>query len=188
MLYRRSLGFRVRLFEVGFVEKGLADFVLRRLPAPFDAGEVTRAPIDMKRCFDRHRRQYDACALLEQISFAEDGWTHLALTSGDLFVSVMTYVFGVSELGAFRGLLSYARLSQDADERSLKQRILIEAVHELGHTIGLVHCSLASCAMHRTLWPEGIELKQPAYCPSCSDEAIAAVGSIDMRCESSSTG
>ena len=47
------------------------------------------------------------------------------------------------------------------------RRITVEAVHELGHGMGLVHCVVPDCAMHRSLWPEGVDLKRPEYCPAC---------------------
>jgi len=97
------------------------------------------------------------------------------LTGHDLYLSALTYVFGLSELGSRRGVLSSARLCA-LEQKSMSplgvRRVLIEAVHELGHTVGLLHCPIPSCAMHRTLWPEAVELKSPTYCPACR-EAIS---------------
>ena len=95
----------------------------------------------------------------------------LGLTGVDLFMPALTYVFGISHLGGRRGIVSWFRLHPDGkgpDAASvLVRRITTEVVHESGHAMGLVHCVVPDCAMHRSLWPEGVDLKRPDYCPAC---------------------
>ena len=116
----------------------------------------------------------DAVAALEAIPAPEPGWTNLVLTPADLFVSALTYVFGLSHLGGRRCILSWARLKPESDETAygvtLVRRLTVEMTHELGHSVGLVHCLRASCAMHRSLWPEAVDLKGAAFCDDCRAE------------------
>jgi archaemetzincin len=164
---------RVELVEVGDVPPGLAAALLAGLPPPLTAGGAARLALELEPCRDRTRAQTDGACLLRRLPSPSADGLLLALTGEDLFLPALTYVFGVSELGAGRGLLSWARLRPQGEEpadgawRRLVRRVTTEAVHELGHALGLVHCPVAACAMHRTLWPEAIDLKEPAYCPTC---------------------
>jgi archaemetzincin len=165
---------KVRLKRDPRVPEPLAQRLLADLPTPFAGGHVASLPVDTRTFFDRHRRQVDAAALLEALEPPPPGEVLLALTADDLFVSVMSYVFGLTELGARRGVLSLARLGEGAP-LALETRTLVEAIHELGHGLGLVHCPVADCAMHRTLWPEQIDLKRAEYCPSCLETLLSSL-------------
>ena len=160
---------KVRLLEIGRLPKGLSHWIQARLPYPFVTGDVVSLRLDLSGCRDIHRNQLDARCLLDRLPQPAADQLLMALVPDDLFFSVMTYVFGLTELGLRRGVLSCHRLGDELAGREgvLRQRALVEVVHELGHAVGLVHCPVNECAMHRTLWPEGIDTKQAELCPSC---------------------
>ena len=170
---------KVRLLLVGEAPPRLAESVLAGLPPPLIAGDVEAAAIDVEACYDRQRAQVDAACALQQVAAPEAGWLHLALTGADLFMPALTYVFGLAELGGQRALASWARLrAEEAGPGAmavLERRMLIEAVHELGHCLGLVHCPVPECPMHRSMWPESIDLKGHLFCPTCLASARGAV-------------
>jgi archaemetzincin len=162
---------KVRLLALGDVPPRLAEAVLAGLPRPYAGGEIGRLAASLESCYDRQRAQVDAACLIEQVPEPEPGWLIMGLTGADLFMPALTYVFGISHLGGRRGLVSWFRLrpeeeGPDAPAHFIR-RITTEVVHELGHGAGLVHCVVPDCAMHRSLWPEGVDLKHPAYCPAC---------------------
>ena len=156
------------------LEPELVALLLGSLPPPLEAGAPSMLEVDVERLRDPIRNQVDAALLLDQLPAPGPRELLLALTGRDLFLSALTYVFGVSRLGERRGLLSWFRL--EAERPLFGRRLVIEATHELGHALGLVHCPVGDCAMHRTLWPEGIELKRPAYCPTCLESARRLAG------------
>ncbi|MGD1147076.1 MAG: hypothetical protein ABR961_03885 [Thermoanaerobaculaceae bacterium] len=163
----------VRLLALGDVPPRLAETVLAGLPRPWAGGEIARLEVSLERCYDKTRAQVDAACLIEQIPQPESGWVLLGLTGVDLFMPALTYVFGISHLGGRRGIVSWFRLhpeetGPDAADAFVR-RITTEAVHELGHSLGLVHCVVPDCAMHRSLWPEGVDLKRAEYCPACQE-------------------
>jgi archaemetzincin len=45
-----------------------------------------------------------------------------------------------------------------------------EALHELGHAYGLLHCSLRECVMHASSYVEDIDSKGGFFCPLCQTE------------------
>ncbi|HQT95151.1 MAG: hypothetical protein B7Z61_05165 [Acidobacteria bacterium 37-71-11] len=161
----------VRLLGLGEVPPKLAEAVLAGLPRSFAGGEIGRLPVALENCYDRTRAQVDASCLIERIPDPEPGWSALGLTGVDLFMPALTYVFGISHLGGRRGIVSWFRLRAEEEtaeaQARFTRRITTEVVHELGHGMGLVHCVVPDCAMHRSLWPEGVDLKRPEYCPAC---------------------
>jgi archaemetzincin len=162
---------KVWIMLVGDVPPRLAESVLAELPPPFDWGTVDPVILDLERCYDRQRAQFDAVRMLEQVPAPEQGWVNIAVTGTDLFLPALTYVFGLAELGGGRAVASFARLrAEEADANAaavLHRRLAVEVVHELGHCLGLVHCPVPSCPMHRSMWPEQVDLKQIPYCPTC---------------------
>ncbi len=127
--------------------------------------------MDAAFAFSAERNQYHSTALLEAMRPPE-GTRLLAVTELDLFVPVLTFVFGEAQLGGPRAVVSTRRLDEryyglPANEPLLERRLLIEAVHELGHTFGLRHCRDWQCAMASTHSVERLDLKQPAFCAQC---------------------
>jgi archaemetzincin len=173
----------VEILELDDVPPGIGAKLLARLGRPFAGGSVARSRVDLEPLRDRARGQVDAARLVERLPRPTSARSLLALTSSDLFLPVLTYVFGLSELGGRRGVLSLARLRPEAaprepperTEERLLRRVTVEAMHELGHTLGLVHCPVQECPMRRILWPEALDIKGTELCPSCLLAAGAAL-------------
>ncbi|NUN68467.1 MAG: archaemetzincin family Zn-dependent metalloprotease [Bacteroidetes bacterium] len=104
----------------------------------------------------------------------------VGVTSVDLFVPVLTYVFGEAQLDGTAAVVSTYRLDNvmyglPADPVLFYERVLKETVHELGHTYGLVHCRDIDCAMHASTAVEDIDVKGASLCPACRRAALSAV-------------
>jgi archaemetzincin len=96
----------------------------------------------------------------------------LAVTSFDLYIPILTFVFGEAQLNGPCAVLSTHRLRQEMyglapDVELLQQRTLKEAMHELGHTMGLTHCEDYTCVMAPSHAVEWIDLKTRSLCASC---------------------
>ncbi len=133
------------------------------------------ATFDPETTFDASRGQYNSTALLAAL-LAEPVPTDerlLAVASVDLFIPVLTYVFGEAQLDGRAAVISTYRLRNEiyglpADEGLLFGRCEKEAVHELGHTYGLLHCSEASCVMLSSTYVGDIDLKSAQFCERCA--------------------
>lgn len=128
--------------------------------------------------FDANRAQYRSIAVLEMLSrlCPADGWKLLAITERDLFIPVLTFVFGQAQLDGRVAVVSLSRLRQEfyglpADDGVLLDRARKEVLHEVGHTFGLVHCAVRSCAMSLATSVRHIDLKQAGYCEACGKRA-----------------
>jgi archaemetzincin len=91
----------------------------------------------------------------------------LGVTDVDLFIPVLTFVFGEAQLGGRAAVMSIARLAEAANSARLASRVVKEAVHELGHTFGLVHCPSAACVMSRSAGLTAVDLKGDRLCADC---------------------
>jgi archaemetzincin len=56
-----------------------------------------------------------------------------------------------------------------------------EAVHELGHAFGLVHCKDFECVMHFSNSIEQVDLKANAFCRKCADLLQVKKGAPPMN-------
>jgi archaemetzincin len=91
----------------------------------------------------------------------------------DLYIPVLTFVFGEAQLKDGAAVVSAHRLRQEfygmpADTDLLHERLLKEALHELGHTYGLRHCPDYTCVMSSSTGVERIDLKNAEFCPNCA--------------------
>ena len=107
-------------------------------------------------------------------------WRALGVTMLDLYIPILTFVFGEAQMGGPCGIISGHRLRQEfyglpADEELLFERLIKEAVHELGHALDLTHCDDYECAMAPSHGVEWIDLKNAAFCEGCSSRILTSV-------------
>ncbi len=124
--------------------------------------------------YDPRRRQHASGAILKWLLQAGPGGGKvLGVTDRDLFIPILTYVFGEAQLGGAAAVVSTARLVDGVDRAGaalLADRLVKEAVHEVGHAFGLVHCATPACVMSRSAGVRDVDTKQPELCPACRTE------------------
>jgi archaemetzincin len=94
----------------------------------------------------------------------------LAVTKVDLFIPILTHVYGEAQLGGKACILSTYRFSEGLIPGAdiLADRIFKEAIHELGHTFSLRHCQDASCVMHYCRGVKEVDRKSNQFCRYCA--------------------
>lgn len=124
--------------------------------------------------YDERRSQYECRALLERLKASSpgDGLGVLGVTQVDLFLPVLKYVFGLSEIGGRAAVISTYRLRPEFYEQAEDPELLLErlektAVHEVGHLMGLTHCRDPHCVMHSSTLIEHTDSKLASLCPTC---------------------
>jgi archaemetzincin len=133
-----------------------------------------RAALDLSRAYDASRRQSNSTALLAQIlnDSVEHAHKRIAIVDIDLFVPILTFVFGEAQLGGTAAIVSTHRLANQfygltRDPGLLLKRLGKEIIHELGHTYGLLHCHQFECVMRSSTYVEEIDMKRTYPCADC---------------------
>jgi len=144
---------------------------------------------DPEKAFDLSRGQYNSTVLIRLLLDDPDSRASrvLAVTGVDLFIPVLTYVFGEAQVNGRAAVVSIERLRSEAyglpsDEGLLSGRLRKEAIHELGHTFGLLHCRNPECVMRASTYVEEIDLKSHAFCDVCL--RVVAAQSADRTASS----
>jgi archaemetzincin len=135
--------------------------------------------LDASFAFNAGRGQYDSTIILQRLdSIAlEPGVRILGVTGLDLYVPVLTFVFGEAQWNGRCAVVSVRRLREEfyglpPNPRLLQERLSKEAIHELGHTLGLKHCFDWRCVMASSHSVERIDLKEAAFCSVCASRSL----------------
>jgi len=134
--------------------------------------------VDLSFALDAGRKQYYSTALLQRLERMGDPAARvLGVTAADLYVPVLTFVFGEAQLDGNCAVVSTARLHEEfyglpAREDLLRERLVKEAVHELGHTFGLRHCADWRCVMTSSHAVERLDVKGTEFCGACRKQVF----------------
>jgi archaemetzincin len=139
--------------------------------------EIEEKYIELSSYYDPGRRQYDANKLLK----LTDSYStvksikRIGLFRVDLFIPILTYIFGQAFLNGHTGIASVYRLRNELygiepSEEKLRERFKKVIIHELGHTFGLKHCHTPSCVMLSSTYMEDIDQKDKSFCTKCRVE------------------
>ena len=167
------LGIQVGADLLGDLAAGLAPVF--RMPC-----QVRPERLDVAFARDRQRNQYHSTAILQaMLPVTEPGARLLAVTSLDLYVPVLTFVFGEAQLSGRCAVVSLHRLREEfyglpAREDLMRERLVKEAVHELGHTFGLRHCDDWRCVMTSSHGVERLDVKGAEFCSTC-EQVVAGI-------------
>lgn len=133
--------------------------------------------LDPSFALDSYRGQFNSTAIIVKLleRFPDYNGKILGITAVDLFVPVLTYVFGEAQLDGKAAVVSTFRLREeffglDADPKLEQTRLLKEAIHEVGHTFGLIHCHNFECVMHSSTSVEEVDLKSAEFCSDCREQ------------------
>ena len=128
---------------------------------------------DVEFARDPERDQYHSTCILEALAAkAPPGAVKvLGITEVDLFIPILTYVFGEAQLGGVACIVSTCRLNAAGmagnAQGVFRERMVKEAIHELGHTFKLRHCQEKACIMHYCRSTQDVDCKTNALCRYC---------------------
>lgn len=138
---------------------------------------VRKRAFDIPPVYDSVRNQYNSSGLLLQVikDIPAETLKILAVTELDLFIPIFTFLFGEAQLNGKGALVSTHRLRNQfygipENEGLLRNRLLKESVHELGHTFGLIHCFTLRCVMNTSTYVEDIDQKSAQFCRACGQK------------------
>jgi archaemetzincin len=124
--------------------------------------------------YNLRRHQYDALKLLEfLLDDVETGaFRVLGVTAIDLYIPILTFVFGDAQIDGKAAIISLFRPRGDAGgilppRQVFLRRLIKLSLHELGHTFGLKHCSEEGCLMGFSSNLEKLDQHNIGLCQYC---------------------
>ncbi len=175
---------KLGILSIGLVDKKMTLRLKQDLPRILPDIECfiipESAPL-FRRDFNSKRKQYHSNLILAEIrayvTQQKELDCMLGVVDADIFVPDLNFVFGEASFPGREALISLWRLRPEfygdsPDETLFLVRVVKEAVHEIGHTLGLSHCPTSSCVMHFSNSIVDTDIKQSLLCDKCSSRSI----------------
>ena len=166
------------LVSCGLFENKLVNRVSKDVAGEFHLPVFLRdCNLDINQFYNPQRRQYDANNLLKIITekAPKDALKVMGMVRVDLYIPILTYIFGQASLNGNTGIASLYRLRNEhyglePDYELLIDRFSKVIIHELGHTFGLIHCNNPVCVMRSSTYVEDLDQKDRTFCVRCRAE------------------
>ena len=169
-----STGHTIILTPIGALEADLLTLVMQAVTR-FTGFAVEILPLlsDLAFAFDPGRRQYHSTAILERLAVEAPSRALkvIGITEVDLFIPILTHVYGEAQLDGRTCIVSTYRLNTPLGALEFRERFRCrmtkEVIHELGHTFNLRHCTDSACIMHYCRRIEDVDRKSDRLCRYC---------------------
>jgi archaemetzincin len=165
----------IAIVPIGSFDLELIEIIIRRIEHIFGfSSEILPLLNDLSFALDANRRQYHSTPILEKLAAKSppSAVKILALCHVDLFIPILTHVYGEAQIGGKACIISTHRLNEGQSHLNLREpylsRIVKEAVHELGHTFTLRHCKDPGCLMHYCRNEGDVDRKTDELCRYCT--------------------
>jgi len=142
-----------------------------------------------EKAFEKERGQYSSSLILSEVqryAVRRGFGCVLGVVDADIFVSGLNFVFGEAACPGKAALISLWRhrpefYHEPSDMEVFLERAVKEAVHEVGHTLGLGHCPRSLCVMHFSNSILDTDRKQSEFCGRCDAEVASHLHHPDLR-------
>ena len=166
--------YHIAIAPLGDFGRPLLEMIGREIHRVFGMrAEVRTVSVGLAFAYDPERQQYHSTPILQKLAEAsfDDALKVLALVEVDLFIPILTYVFGEAQIGGRACIVSTFRLNAASAAGYLSEktssRLVKESLHELGHTFNLRHCPDAACLMHYCRAEDDVDRKSGDLCRYC---------------------
>jgi len=182
---------KLTVLRIGNVDAETVQHVLHGLSEGFPEVVCSLSESVMsvpKEAYNQTRGQYHSTRILDNMmNFVKksDFDIVLCVTTFDLYVSGLNFVFGEAHFPGKVALISLFRLKPEfygqlPDQGLFYERAVKEAIHEVGHTLGLAHCRNSSCVMFFSNSILDTDRKKLSFCEKCSTSVAELVRKRDF--------
>ena len=190
---------RVYIQAVGDVNKSILMRLKKNLTWRFKPFNLKFSIISEKlslfpKDYDPMRNQYNASKILNKLQIVAKEKMYfrlLGVLDVDIYSGILNFIFGIAntpKLHTFKdtlpALISITRLREtfykrEPNEALFELRILKEAVHELGHTFGLMHHE-GECIMRFANSLMEVDIRPLDFCNSCVEKIKEFLSRLDF--------
>lgn len=172
------------LVPIGLVPAELLDHLASSLTSifGFPCSIAPSLPIPAA-IYDQRRGQYKGDDILTLLTHLEipQAKRVLGIIDADCYTPGLNFIFGQARMRGRDAFIALPRLRQSfyglsEDETLFQERVLKEAVHELGHTYGLGHCFNPKCVMHFSNSLLDTDIKGAELCAQCKSNGKMPAG------------
>ncbi|MHC2995733.1 MAG: archaemetzincin family Zn-dependent metalloprotease [Candidatus Atribacteria bacterium] len=163
------------IVPIGSLDRSLLKNLVKVLDERFKIRFYIKEPLEIpKDAFNPRRGQFDPNKIFKILKRYE-GKKVLGIIDQDLYAQGLNFIFGQAEPLGRCALVSITRLRQEfyglpKDEMIFFNRIIKEAIHELGHTYGITHCSNKDCVMFFSNSIIDTDRKNSFFCKMCQEK------------------
>lgn len=173
---------KILLQPVGSLSLNILKILENNLPeqfvnSNFVLGNTLQLP---SHAFDAIKNQYFSPKIISWIHDKNKGISYqkiLGICDVNAYTGRLNFIFGEAQHGGKIAVIYLTRLREELkgvlDEDVFLQRVLKEAVHELGHLFGLIHCKTPSCVMYFSNSLADTDLKDSKFCSKCKTKLIS---------------
>jgi archaemetzincin len=186
---------KIGIIRIGQVDHDIVSRIQENLSTTFPQATINQIAKNLplpKEAYDEERQQHQSNIILNKIRLkatkTKNLDTILGILDVDIFLPPLNYVFGEAESPGKAALISLWRLKPEFYGKKPNMELFIErstkeAVHEIGHTLGLNHCSNPFCVMYFSNSIFETDRKKSLFCNKCylkienkQDESIEQQG------------
>lgn len=165
----------LRILPIGEISEGILKFVASTLAETYGLKTEIASKITIpKEFYNPSRGQYLAEKILNFIKRKFRG-NVFAVCNADIYAEGLNFIFGQAELGGMVAMISIHRLNPEFygltfNKKIFFERIEKEAIHEVGHMLGLTHCKDEGCVMSFSNSIFEVDGKSKELCKGCKNK------------------
>lgn len=183
-IQKEAKGPAIALTPIGPVPRGVLSDLAASLRPVLDRACTVVATLETPiTAFDSRRGQYLGERILAALAEVEvpDAERVLGVIDADCYATGLNFIFGQASIHGRDAFIALPRLRPSfyglpENNDLFRERMLKEAVHELGHTYGLKHCPDLHCVMHFSNSLHDTDVKGHSFCRRCRMRLHQAVG------------
>lgn len=163
---------KIKIIPLGEVPQKIIERIREELKPTYRMiGIITPIVQLPKSALNRLRGQYRSDLLLDFLEKNHEGRI-LGITAEDMYADKLNFVFGQAKIMGRVAIVSICRLNpvfyhQPMNEELFQERAVKESIHEVGHMLGLVHCTNKKCVMSFSNTIVDVDKKTKDLCSMC---------------------
>lgn len=177
---------KIIIAPVGEISKKVIEYISNQLRTAFSpvveevkfSSKIEEVP---EKAYNKGRDQYRAEFIQRKVfseTTAPENSKVLGVTMKDLYSKGLNYVFGQAQKPGKVAIISLHRLrpkfwNQQKDKNLFLERAAKEAIHEIGHTLGLNHCDKNKCVMRFSNNIRETDKKTKQFCKECHQKIFS---------------